>query len=56
MESRGSEELRQHQVQVQQEQAEVRSAERGAKIAELKERRAVLQAELEQLRKERQDG
>ncbi|MCZ2340316.1 MAG: hypothetical protein LC104_00800 [Bacteroidales bacterium] len=56
LELRGSEELRQHQEQVQREQDEVKSAERRTKIAELKERRAVLQAELEQLRKERQDG
>jgi hypothetical protein len=42
MECRGSEELRRHQEHVQQEQAEVRSAERGEKIAELLSRLAAL--------------
>lgn len=46
--------VEQHDERLQQGKSE--QAERQARIAELKERRAVLQAELEQLRKERQDG
>lgn len=46
--------VEQHDERVQQGEAE--QDERQARIAELKERRATLQAELGQLRKERQDG
>jgi hypothetical protein len=56
LERRGTVEQLGQQLQERLEQGQAERAERRAKIAELKERRAVLQAELEQLRKERQDG